>query len=93
MKKGKKKSEKVEHSSGSPVPAPSMIDHDDPERELKDYELDNHMNDILRAESVKANPHIMKQLAPHMEKKVGQIKKITSLDELKSVAKAKSLED
>lgn len=94
MKKAKaKKSEVSEAPVGKPVEGPSLIDHDDPNRELKDYELDNHMNDILRAETVKSNPNIMKQLTPHMEKKMGQMKKITSMDELKRVAKQKSMEE
>ena len=91
MKKSKKKSEaEPVVSQPSSLEGPRVIDEDKPPEE---HTLDMHMNDLLRAESVRANSKIMKYLKPHMEKKMGEIKKITSLDELKSVVKAKALEE
>lgn len=87
----KKKSKEVEPPA-RPIEGPKVEGMDD-DKVPDEHELDMHMNDILRAEGVKANHKIMKHLKPHMEKKMEQMKKITSIDELKRVAKQKSMED
>lgn len=61
-------------------------------KELDEHELDMHHRTLMDAEAVKGNAHIMKQLKPHMEKKMGHLKKIMTLDDLKEVAKKKSME-
>lgn len=58
-----------------------------------DHELDMHYETMMKAEHIKNDPHIMKHLKPHMEKKMGHMKKImggekiTSIDGLKKKAK------
>ena len=65
------------------------------ETEQKDapaeHELDMHYKTLMDAEAVKGNPHIMKHLTPHMEKKMGHMKKITSLEGLKEHVKQKRM--
>lgn len=80
MKKDTHEEAPADHESGDEKEAPS------------EHELDMHYDSLMKAEAVKGNPHIMKHLKPHMEKKAGHIKKITSIDELKKVVKQKSME-
>lgn len=65
---------------------------------LPDHILDNHHDTMMKAEAIKANPHIMKHLGPHMAKKAEQMKKVAdshapvkSMDELKAKAKKISM--
>ena len=56
------------------------------------HELDRHMSTLVDAEKIKADPNMMKHLRPHMEKHQQAMHKITSLDQLKAVAKKKQSE-
>lgn len=57
--------------------------------EPKDYEIESAANHLMEAEKVKANPKLMKHVAMHLAGKKEAIKKITSLKELKAIAKEK----
>jgi hypothetical protein len=80
------------HESHAADPDASMEKAEGPHKELSEHELDMHHRTLMDAEAVKGNPHIMKQLQPHMEKKMGHLKKIMTMDDLKAVAKKKSME-
>ena len=56
------------------------------------HELDRNMSTLVDAEKIKADPKMMKHLRPHMEKHQAAMHKITSLDQLKMVAKKKQSE-
>ncbi len=60
--------------------------------QLAESVLDSHHDTLMKAEAIKGNPHIMKQLKPHIEKKMGVTQKILSIDQLKKVSKQKNLE-
>lgn len=87
MKKGKMLVEGSAAEEAAESPA------EEAKEPLQDHELDMHHDTLMKAEAIKGNPHIMKQLKPHMEKKMGHMKKITSMDELKKVAKEKSMDE
>ena len=57
-------------------------------KELPEHELDAHHKTLMDAEAIKGNPHIMKQLTPHMMKKAGHMKKIMSIQGLKDKEKS-----
>lgn len=41
---------------------------------LPDHILDNHHDTLMKAQAIHNNPHIMKHLQPHMEKKMADLK-------------------
>jgi hypothetical protein len=85
--------DKVSGMEGSPTHESAEtgdMEHAEPPSE---HELDMHYETLMKAEAVKGNGNIMKHLGPHMEKKKGHIKKITSIAELKRVAKQKAMEE
>jgi hypothetical protein len=64
------------------------------EKGLPEHILDQHHETMMKADAIKANPHIMKHLMPHMEKKMaamkktmGEHEKITSIDQIKEKSK------
>jgi hypothetical protein len=77
---------------GSPEEEMSEPKSEEMKEPLSEHELDMHHDTLMKAEAIKGNPHIMKQLKPHMVKKMGHMKKITSLEDLKMVAKKKMME-
>lgn len=83
---------------GSPAEEMSESHAEEMKEAPSEHELDMHHDTLMKAESIKSNPHIMKHLEPHMAKKMGHMQKlgiqapagkITSVDGLK--AKAKSM--
>lgn len=60
--------------------------------EYEKHELDRHMNTMIDAEKIKGDAKLMKHLAPHMEKHKAAVHKITSLTDLRAVAKKKIAE-
>lgn len=77
-------------------PMPSSVSHDSSpdstSHELHENVLDSHHETLMKADAIRGNDHIMKQLKPHMEKKMGAMQKILSIDGLKKAAKKKQLE-
>lgn len=55
-----------------------------------EYELEDAVRTLCRAEEIKADKKLMKALTPHLGKKV---KAINSVAELRNVAKTKILEE
>lgn len=60
--------------------------------ELHQHEIDRHVNTLHEAEKIKGDSGLMKKLAPHIEKHKSSAGKITSLSQLKAVAKKKMQE-
>ena len=58
--------------------------------EYDKYELESACDTLTRAEEIKADKKLMKALGPYLEKKK---KAITSIEELRGVARKKILED
>lgn len=66
---------------------------------MSEHELEMHHDTLMKAEHIKSQPHVMKQLKPIMEKKMGHMKslmsegyggeKIDSIEKLKHAAKKK----
>jgi hypothetical protein len=79
-------------SEGSPAHEGAESKDFESKEPPSDAELDMHYKTLMDAEAVKGNPHIMKHLTPHMEKKMGHMKKITNLDQLKEHVKQKRME-
>ncbi len=78
---------------GDGYSSPAKVSEDKTEHTgLADSVLDSHHDTLLKAEAIKNNPHIMKQLKPHIEKKMGMTQKILSIDQLKKVSKQKNME-
>lgn len=91
--KGDKYSTNVDATAAEAVASkklegPRVEGVEDDGEKLSDHELDMHHDCLMKAEAVKGNPNIMKQLGPHMEKKMGHMQKITSIAGLKAKAKA-----
>ncbi len=59
------------------------------EKDPEPYEIESAANHLMEAEKVKANPKLMKHVAYHLSQKQQAMKKISSLKELKAVAKKK----
>ena len=58
-------------------------------KELHDYEIANHIETLHKAEKLKGDEKMMKMLQPHIEKHKAAANKITSIAQLKAVAKQK----
>jgi hypothetical protein len=60
-------------------------------------ETPEYLNDcaecVVRAEEIKADRALMKELEPYLEEKMKRIKKVLSLDEIRKLASEKSLEE
>lgn len=93
MKHSKDKfSTNVEGSPAEEMRESAAMEAKEPPNE---HELDSHHDTLMRAEKIKNDPHIMKHLKPHMEKKMGHMKsvmgeKITSTDGLRKKEKSLS---
>ena len=71
----------------------STMENEEPGEAMPDkHTLDRHMSTLVDAEKIKGDPMMMKHLGPHMEKHQKAMSKITSLDQLKQVAKKKIAE-
>jgi len=79
-------------AEGSPEEEMTEPASEEAKEPLSEHELDMHHDTLMKAEAVKGNPHIMKQLKPHMAKKMGHMQKITSLDALKEHVKQKRMD-
>lgn len=72
------------------------MEYDD-DKEKKDgkyeeYEIKRACETLIEAEMIKKNSSLMKALKPKLDEKMGALKKITSIDELKDAARKKSVE-
>lgn len=85
--------DKGHEKSAMPVPHSESADSGSGPAMLHENVLDSHHDTLMKADAIKGNPHIMKQLKPHMEKKMGHMKKILSIDGLKAAAKEKMKEE
>lgn len=61
------------HDSSQPVAVSSEKEHG-----LPDHTLDRHHTTLMDAHAIKQNPHIMKHLKPHLEKKAADMKILMS---------------
>lgn len=94
--KAKKMDKEVDmEPKGKSLEGPQIIESadEDAKEPPSEHELDMHHKTLMDAEAVQGNPHLMKHLKPHMEKKMGHMEKIMSLAQLKAVAKKKAMED
>lgn len=60
----------------------NMDKAEDETKEIPDHEVESAAHDMMRAEAHKANPHMMKKIHAHLEKKK---KAITSIQDLKDL--------
>jgi hypothetical protein len=88
-----KKDGAEKYAEGSPQheklegPKVEGMEHDSGQEPPDEYALDNAHKTLMDAENIKGNHHMMKHLKPHMEKKMGAMKKIMSIADLKKAAK------
>jgi len=61
----------------------------DKSKKIDDYEVKHACETLIEAEMIKKNAPLMKLVKPKLAAKMGALKKITSIDELKAVAKEK----
>ena len=54
----------------------------------EDYELEDAARTLTRAEEIKADPHMMKHLQPHLEKKAKVYKSLSELRQMGEAVKA-----
>lgn len=66
--------------------------NEDTSKGLEKYEIENHIRTLHDAEKIKGDEALMKELRPHIEKHKASAGKITSIEQLKAVAKKKIAE-
>ncbi len=54
----------------------------------EDYELEDAARTLTRAEEIKADPHMMKHLGPHLAKKAKAYKSLSELKQMSDSVKA-----
>ena len=62
------------------------------DKKYDDYEIKHACETLIEAEMIKKNAKLMALVKPKLDEKMGAMKKITSIDGLKKVAKQKSME-
>jgi hypothetical protein len=71
----------------------SKEEKDGKDKKYDEYEINHACDTLVEAEMIKKNGKLMKLVQPKLDEKMGALKKITSIDELKDVAKQKSMEE
>ena len=62
------------------------------EKEYGEYECKHACDCLIEAEMIKKNPKLMAKVQPMLDDKMGALQKITSMSDLKKVAKKKLAE-
>lgn len=58
------------------------------DKKYDDWELEDHARTLTKAEEIKSDPHLMKALQPHLEKKAKAYKSLSELKQMGAAAKA-----
>lgn len=68
-------------AEGSPMEEKMESAEEERKEPPTEHELDMHHKTLMDAESIRGDAHIMKHLKPHMEKKMGHMKKVMGMKE------------